>query len=107
MSQIYHKRGDTFSHLCTWQDSSGSPIDITSHAIASKVKAVNFEDTLSVTKTDAANGQFTLSATASETASWPVTTSDSSRLFCDIQFTVGSTVVSSETLQIIVIEDIT
>ena len=107
MGNIYHKTGDTLSLTCTYTDSAGNPIDITSHTIASKVKAVGFEDTLTVNKTDEANGIFILSATATATASWPVTVSTASRLFCDVQFTLGSVVQSSETFQIIVVQDIT
>lgn len=107
MGNLYHKTGDTLSLTCTYTDSSGNPINITSYTIASKVKAVGFEDTITVTKTNAANGVFTLSATATDTASWPVTVSIASRLFCDVQFTSGSVVQSSETFQIIVVQDIT
>lgn len=107
MGNIYHKTGDTLSLTCTYVDSGGNAVDITGYTIASKVKAVGFEDTLTVTKTDAANGVFTISATATATSSWPVTTTSDSRLFCDVQFTLGSVVQSSETFQIIVVQDIT
>ena len=107
MTQIYHKRGDTLSLSCVWKDSAGTPINLTGYTVACQVKAVNFVDTLTVTVTSAANGAFTISRSATGTSSWPVTDSQASRLFCDIQFTSGSLVTSTETFQIIVLEDIT
>jgi len=107
MAQIYHKRGDTFSLTCTWTDSLGAAIDLTGYTVESQVRAVSFVDTLTTTITDVTNGVFTLTATATATADWPVTDSLSSKLFCDIQFTKGTTVTSTETFQIVVVEDIT
>ena len=107
MAQIYHKRGDTFSLTCTWTDSLGAAIDITDFTVESQVRAVGFVDTLTVTVTDATNGVFTIAATATATADWPVTDSLYSKLFCDIQFTTGATVTSTETFQIVVVGDIT
>ena len=107
MTQIYHKRGDTLSLTCTWKDPTGTAIDLTGYTVESQVRAVNFVDNLLVTVTDATNGQFTISATATSTANWPSTNSAASRLFCDVQFTTGSVVVSTETFQIVVLEDIT
>lgn len=107
MPQIYHKRGDTLSLTCTWVDSTDTPIDITSYTVESKVKATNFTDTLTVTKTDPTNGEFVLSATATATESWPVSEGKASYLFCDVQFTLSGVVTSTETFQIVVLEDIT
>lgn len=107
MAGIYHKRGDTFSLTCTWTDSLGTAINLTGYTFKSQVRATSFVDTLTVTVTDAANGVFTIAATATATANWPVTDSLSSKLFCDIQFTNGTTVTSTETFQIVVVEDIT
>jgi hypothetical protein len=107
VGQVYHKRGDTLSLSCQWLDSDNNPIDLTGYTITSQVRAVGFVDDLTITVTSAVDGQFVLSATATDTSSWPVTSSQASRTFCDIQFQVGPNVVSSETFQVIVIEDIT
>lgn len=107
MAQIYHKRGDTLSLNCSWKDSTGTAVNLTGYTVESQVRAVNFSDTLVVTVTNAAAGEFTISRAAASTALWPVTSSNDSRLFCDIQFTTGSVVTSSQTFQIIVVEDIT
>lgn len=107
MAEIYHKKGDTLSYSCAWKDSSGVAMNLTGYTVASQVRAVGFVDNLTVTVTSAVNGLFTLSATASQTALWPITSGADSRVFCDVQFTTGSTVVSSDTFQIIVVQDIT
>lgn len=107
MAIIYHKKGDTLSYSCSWKDSSGVAIDLTGYTVNSQVRATSFVGTLTATITDAVNGLFTLSATATETATWPVTDGPFSLLFCDVQFTVGSIVVSSDTFQVIIAQDIT
>jgi len=107
VAQIYHKRGDTLSLSCQWLDSNEDPIDLTGYTIDCQVRAVGFVDTLAVVVTNAALGQFVLFSGATLTESWPVTSSQASRLFCDVQFTQGPIVVSSETFQVIVLEDIT
>lgn len=107
MAQIYHKRGDTFSLTCTWTDSLGAAINLTGYTFKSQVRATSFVDNLTVTVTNATNGVFTIAATATATANWPITDSAQSRIFCDIQFTKGATVSSTETFQIVVVEDIT
>lgn len=107
MATIYHKKGDTLSYSCSWKDSSGAAINLTGYTLASQVRATSFVDTLTVTVTDAVNGLFSLSATATQTATWPVTDGALSSLFCDVQFTLGSTVVSTDTFQIIIAQDIT
>ena len=107
MAEIYHKKGDTLSYSCSWKDSSGVAIDLTGYTLNSQVRATNFVDTLTVAVTSAVNGLFTLSATATQTASWPVTDGLLSRLFCDVQFTTGSVVVSTETFQLVIAQDIT
>jgi hypothetical protein len=107
VAQIYHKRGDTLSLSCQWTDSNNTPINLTGYTITSQVRAVGFVDDLTIVITSAVSGQFVLSATATDTSTWPVTSSQASRTFCDVQFQVGSDVVSSETFQVIVLEDIT
>lgn len=107
MAQFYHKAGDTFSLNARWVDRTNNPISLLGYTIKSQVRAVNFVDTLVVTITNASLGLFTLTRAATSTVTWPVTTSQESRLFCDVQFTTGSVVASTETFQIIVLQDIT
>lgn len=107
MAIIYHKKGDTLSYSCSWKDSAGVAINLTGYTINSQVRATSFVGTLTTTITSAVNGLFTLSATATETATWPVTDGALSSLFCDVQFTVGAVVVSTDTFQIIIAQDIT
>ncbi|CAB4125015.1 hypothetical protein UFOVP59_67 [uncultured Caudovirales phage] len=110
MQSISHKQGDTFSASCVWTDSTSTAINLTGYTITSQVRVLSgviFVDTLSVTITSAVNGAFTVSATPSATASWPVTTGQYNRMFCDIQFSKAGVVVSSETFEIIVVKEIT
>lgn len=105
--KIYHKRGDTFQHECQYLNMFGSPVDITSYTISSKIRSVNFEYTFTVTKTDAVNGKFTITAPSVDTATWPVKTSSESTSFCDIQLVNNGVTRSTVTLEVIIIEDIT
>lgn len=108
MAEIYHKKGDTFTYYARWtQGDSDLPVNLTGLTITSQVRAENFVDGLVVTVTNAANGEFKISANAASTALWPITDSPGSRLFSDIQITDGTTVASTETFQILLIEDIT
>lgn len=106
MSQIYHKKGDTFTLICVWKDSVGNPVNLTGYTIASQVRSIGFVDNLSVTILDAAQGRFSVSRNAANTSDWPASNSIS-RVFCDIQFTINSTVSSSQTFEVVVLEDIT
>lgn len=107
LKSINFKRGDTFSLLCTRQDSAGAPVNLTGYTITSTARVgTSFSDILTVTITSAAAGQFTLSETAANTANWPIS-SDASIMYCDVQFVFSGVVKSSETFIINVIEDIT
>ena len=96
--KIAFKRGDTFSLQAT---ANGE--NITSWTIQSQIREPNgtLVSELTVTKTDAANGEYTLTH-AGSTSTWPLR-----MLYCDIQYTVGGVVASTETFRIEVIEDIT
>jgi len=110
MKQIKHKQGDTLLLTCTWTDPNGLVVDLTNYTITSKVKVVAgtlFEDTLTTDITSPASGIFILSATATDTALWPVTSGQYGRMFCDVQFSKDSVVVSTETFEIVVLLDIT
>ena len=92
---------------CVWKDTGGTPIDITSVTIESDIKGVNFSQAVTVAKTDPTNGVFTCSVTAANTANFPITDCKAANLYWDIQFTTLSFVTSTETVQIVVLEDIT
>ena len=100
------KRGDTLAINCTRTNAAGAAMDLTGLEIASKVRSGGFSDDLTVTVTNAAAGQFTLARDAAGTALWPLTTAESPVL-CDVQFSFGGVVASSETFIINVLEDIT
>lgn len=102
MSQINFKRGDTFTLTCTYKV-DGLPSSIDDVDIASQVRNQRDEliQNLSVTKLEEL-GQFTLNASASETSDWPIKV-----LRCDVQFTQGNTVRSTQTFDISVVKDIT
>jgi len=95
---IIFKRGDTFSLQATVNGE-----DITSWAIQSQIRdnAGTLISELVVTKTDPANGEYTI-AHPSSTSTFPL-----KLLYCDIQYTVGGVISSTETFRIEVIEDIT
>ena len=102
MAQINFKRGDTFNLTCTYKV-NGVATSVTDIDIESQIRNQRdalIED-LTVTKL-VETGQFTLVATATKTALWPV-----SVLRCDIQFSQGDNVRSTQTFNISVLEDIT
>lgn len=104
MAAFAHKRGDTFV-LNSDVASNGLAADITNWTISSQIRDMGdtIVQNLTATVTDAVNGRLTLSATPSQTALWPV-----GQMFCDIEFTDGSGIVTStETFTINVLLDIT
>jgi len=102
MKQIKFKRGDTFNLTCTYKvngvATSVSDIDIDSQIRDNRGALVQ---DLAVTKL-VGTGEFTLIATATETAEWPT-----SVLRCDVQFSEGGSVRSTQTFDVVVLEDIT
>lgn len=96
--KILFKRGDTFSLQAT---ANGE--DITTWTIQSQIRdnSGTLISELDITKTDAANGEYTLTHDGA-TSSWPL-----KMLYCDIQYTVGGVISSTETFRIEVVEDIT
>lgn len=114
MDTLSIKKGDTLSILCQRVDESGTPINLTGYTIASSVRTTQgFSEALSVLVVNNANGQFSLNQTATNTANWPVsksvdgTITSKNFLYCDVQYTLGSTVESSITFVIQVLEDVT
>ena len=103
---INFKRGDTLSLTCQRLTAALAAFNLTGYTIAATVRNGGFSQSLSVSMSSPTTGQFTLSQTATNTALWPVSDSDDSVMYCDIQFTSGS-VESTETFKIVVQEDIT
>ena len=101
------KRGDTFSLQCTYKDSAGAPASVTGLTINSQIRN-SYGGTLVATLTavplDQTThvGQFNLVPVVSDTSGWPV-----GNLICDLQITNGTTVRSSDSFIIPVVEDVT
>ena len=102
MAQIKFKRGDTFTLTCTYKV-DGIATSVSALTIESQIR--NQRDTLiqdlTVTKL-VGTGQFTLVASTADTTEWPV-----SVLRCDIQFSEGGVVRSTQTFDISVVEEVT
>ena len=103
---INFKRGDTFSVTCQRFTSVSVPFNLVGYTIAATVRNGAFNYALTVTITSPTTGIFVLFANPINTALWPVSDSDDSVMYCDIQFT-SSSVQSTETFKIVVQEDIT
>ena len=98
------KRGDTFAMTCTYKQ-DGTPYDITSIDIKCQIKqGTTLVTEMNVTKADqtARPGVFVLTPQSAETVLWPL-----GSLLCDIQFTEGGVVRSTETFYVTIIEQVT
>ena len=99
-----HKRGDTFSLACAWKQ-SGAAAPITGFTITAQIRkksGMELVAALSVVNRNDAAGTFTLVPVVSDTNDWPI-----GSLICDLQITNGSTIRSSDSFLIPVIEDVT
>lgn len=102
MATITHKQGDTLDWVINLTD-TGSPVDLTDWSIRAQIRQ---GDTLifnlTVTVVDAENGLFRLSATAAQTDLWAAGSHS-----CDVEFTDDSSnVFSTETFNVVILEDI-
>lgn len=100
------KRGDTFSLACTWKQ-SGVATSITGLTIAAQIRnpyGMSLVADLSVVAGNQTTnpGAFILVASNPDTSDWPI-----GSLICDLQITNGSTIRSSDSFLIPVIEDVT
>lgn len=95
------EQGATFTRDCTWQNSNGTPVDLTNYTITGKLRRRASDKVALVsftcTVTSALLGQFSFSLTAAQTASLPTAQSNNAEkelLECvyDIEATTGSTV---------------
>lgn len=96
------KRGDTFNLACVYKI-DGTATSVTGYDIDSQIREPQgtLIQTLAVTKLPEI-GSFTLTADAVDTALWP-----QSVLKCDIQFSENGIVRSTETFNIVVVNEIT
>lgn len=103
-AKIRFKRGDTFLLSASLTDSAGSAIDLTGWDIHAQVRntLMTLIAEAAITVTDAAGG--TCEVLITDTTTWvPRET-----YALDIQYTgSGGTITSTETMYIIVLEDIT
>lgn len=98
------KRGDTFSMTCTYKE-AGVPQNLTPISIKSQIReATNLVTELTAVIADQTThpGVFVLTPQSANTANWPL-----GNLLCDIQFTEGEAVRSTETFYIQIIEQVT
>lgn len=98
------KLGDTFQVGCVAKDADGMPEDLSGVVLRAQARnatngALIHEFTVDVADQGTHPGAFALAAS---TAGWPI-----GAALIDIQSTIGSVVVSSETLRLPVIEDVT
>jgi len=105
MTDIRHKRGDTFFAHCTYADDADKPLPLIGITVTSAVRSISgILKALTVTPANQATkpGEFDVVATAAETASWPA-----GPLSWDVQYEEAGYVFSSETHRILVVEDVT
>lgn len=96
------KVGDTFSLACTRTDAAGDAVSLTGVTIAAQLRRGSTAVDLVPAPVDAAAGIFTLTKAAADTASWQL-----GIWSCDVEFTAGGIVASSETFNVLVEEDVT
>ena len=110
MKVLQHKRGDTFSRVCTWMP-GGVAANLTGATILAQMRDKKTGDIVCVFNTTLANqgtypGQFTMSM-APATAVYGTKLWEAKTYECDVQFTFPDTTVqSSATFQIQVIADV-
>lgn len=102
MKLIPMKRGDTFALNADITDANEQPVDYIASQVRSQVRAKNDEliTTLSVQKVDEIPGRYVLMA--GDTSNWPIGT-----LYMDIEINNGEAIMSSSTIEIPVVRDIT
>lgn len=99
------KRGDTFQLGGLARDAAGQPEDLSGVTLRAQARvassgALVAELLVSLADQGAHPGEFAISA--GDTSAWPI-----AMLLIDIERRVGPAVVSSETLQLAVLEDVT
>lgn len=100
------KRGDTFAFYANMTDETGGPLVIDLLNIKSQIrdKAYQLIADLTVATTETP-GRYLF--TAPSTDNWPTETWGKTTLLMDIQITTGGSVISSDTIEITVLKDVT
>lgn len=97
------KRGDPFLLTVTRRDDAGAIVNLSGMTAASKMRSGLAEIVLDAQVTNPAGGVVTLSASAAATALWTPGLYSS-----DVEYRVdGLSIGSSETFEILVVEDVT
>ncbi len=99
------KQGDTFDYSgdVSMTDAAGDAVDLTGWTVASKIHFPDAGETVSLTAEFTGGGYTNVRVYATDTSDWPLGPAD-----MDIQFTSTSdVVVSTETLRIEIVEDVT
>ena len=99
------KAGDTFSLSCIYKDDAGNPASMSAFTITSQIRTLSGLTLVAdlVCIPDNVNvGHFVLVPTNSNTFTWPI-----AQCVCDIKITQGTTIVSSDTFLIPVIQEVT
>jgi hypothetical protein len=99
--EIETKRGDTFELVLEYAPDD-VPFDLTGATVESKLRHLDFEQSLTVTLADQTlyPGRVTLSCAYATTASWPL-----EKLLGDVQVTIGGVRRSSRDFVVDVRED--
>ena len=102
MDVLKFKRGDTLALDGVRTDINGDPFPLTGVSIACEMVRGDLVVPITSAVSDPALGTFTLGLTASETASL-----DAGVWQCDIEFTDGTSVSSTQTFLMMAIGDVT
>lgn len=102
MSMKRAKRGDTFALTVTRLDAAGNPVSLAGVTVACKMRSGSASITLTTAITNAAGGVVALSAAPAATVNWAPGVYS-----CDVQYSTGGDVQSSDTFEIEVVEDVT
>ena len=104
--ELSTKRGDTLQLGCTYKGRDGVAQSLAGHDVRCQIRDASSTllATLTVNLADQTvnPGEFALFASASDTALWPV-----GRYVMDIQIANGAVVISTETVTLKVLQDIT
>lgn len=99
------KQGDTLQIDCTWWADAAetTPLDLTGWTLAAWARhSTGQVEVLTVLIVDAVAGKFSVTATPAQTAAWPI-----GDWMFDVERNRGGVVLSSDTIDLKVLEDIT
>lgn len=105
--QIETKRGDTLEMTFARRNADGSPFDLTGYTVACEAAMSGTVYPLTATVADVLGGLVSITALATDTDDWPLSVFAGPKMLCDIEFSLGALVESTETFEIIVKQDIT